>query len=44
MQQAFIGQKENCIVIEDSTNGNKAAVAGSVGYNSVHSAAQDLSL
>ncbi|OUD35243.1 HAD family phosphatase [Flavobacterium sp. FPG59] len=42
-----IGQKENCIVIEDSTNGIKAANAAGifcVGYNSVHSAAQDLSL
>jgi HAD superfamily hydrolase (TIGR01509 family) len=42
-----IGQKENCIVIEDSTNGIKAANAAGifcVGYNSVHSAAQDLSI
>jgi HAD superfamily hydrolase (TIGR01509 family) len=42
-----IAQKENCIVIEDSTNGIKAANAAGifcVGYNSVHSAAQDLSI
>ena len=38
--------KENCIVIEDSTNGIKAAKAAGifcVGYNSIHSEAQDLS-
>jgi HAD superfamily hydrolase (TIGR01509 family) len=39
--------KENCIIIEDSTNGVKAANAAGifcVGYNSLHSKAQDLSL
>lgn len=39
--------KENCIVIEDSTNGVKAAVAAEifcVGYNSLNSKGQDLSL
>ncbi|PJJ08593.1 HAD superfamily hydrolase (TIGR01509 family)/HAD superfamily hydrolase (TIGR01549 family) [Flavobacterium sp. 1] len=39
--------KENCIVIEDSTNGVKAAKAADifcVGYNSFHSKDQDLSL
>jgi len=39
--------KENCIVIEDSTNGIKAANAAGiycVGYNSVNSKLQDLSL
>lgn len=39
--------KENCIVIEDSTNGIKASKAAGifcVGYNSVHSKDQDLSL
>ena len=38
--------KEDCIVIEDSTNGIKAAKAAGifcVGYTSVHSEAQDLS-
>ena len=38
--------KENCIVIEDSTNGVLAAKAAGiycVGYNSVHSKLQDLS-
>jgi HAD superfamily hydrolase (TIGR01509 family) len=38
--------KENCIVIEDSTNGVKAAKAAHifcVGYNSLHSENQDLS-
>jgi HAD superfamily hydrolase (TIGR01509 family) len=38
--------KENCIVIEDSTNGIKASKAAGilcVGYNSVHSKDQDLS-
>lgn len=42
-----IAPKENCIVIEDSTNGIKAANAAGifcVGYNSIHSAAQDLSI
>jgi HAD superfamily hydrolase (TIGR01509 family) len=37
--------KENCIVIEDSTNGVKAAVLAGiycVGYNSEHSKLQDL--
>jgi HAD superfamily hydrolase (TIGR01509 family) len=37
--------KENCIVIEDSTNGVKAAKAAGifcVGYNSLHSKDQDL--
>jgi len=41
-----IATKENCIVIEDSTNGIKAAKAAGifcVGYNSIHSEAQDLS-
>jgi beta-phosphoglucomutase len=41
-----IAQKNNCIVIEDSTNGVKAAKAAGiycVGYNSIHSKAQDLS-
>ncbi len=41
-----IAPKENCIVIEDSTNGIKAAKAAGifcVGYNSIHSEAQDLS-
>ncbi len=41
-----IAPKQNCIVIEDSTNGVKAAKAAGifcVGYNSVHSVAQDLS-
>ena len=38
--------KENCIVIEDSTNGIKAAKAAGIlciGYNSIHSEAQNLS-
>jgi HAD superfamily hydrolase (TIGR01509 family) len=38
--------KENCIVIEDSTNGILAAKAAGiycVGYNSIHSKLQDLS-
>ncbi len=42
-----IAPKENCIVIEDSTNGIKAAKAAGifcVAYNSVHSKDQDLSL
>jgi len=41
-----IAPKENCIVIEDSTNGIKAAKAAGifcVGYNSVNSKLQDLS-
>nr|WP_315207728.1 HAD family hydrolase [uncultured Flavobacterium sp.] len=41
-----VAPKECCIVIEDSTNGIKAAKAAGilcVGYNSVHSEAQDLS-
>jgi HAD superfamily hydrolase (TIGR01509 family) len=39
--------KENCIVIEDSTNGIKAAKAAgiyTIGYNSANSKLQDLSL
>jgi HAD superfamily hydrolase (TIGR01509 family) len=39
--------KENCIVIEDNTNGIKAAKAAGiycVGYNSLHSKNQDLDL
>lgn len=42
-----IAIKENCIVIEDSTNGVKAAKAAGllcIGYNSLHSEAQDLAL
>ena len=42
-----ISPNENCIVIEDSTNGVKAAKSAGifcVGYNSVHSKLQDLSL
>ena len=41
-----IAPKESCIVIEDSSNGIKAAKAAGifcVGYNSIHSEAQDLS-
>ena len=41
-----VASKESCIVIEDSTNGVTAAKAAGifcVGYNSVHSEAQDLS-
>ena len=41
-----IAPKENCIVIEDSTNGLKAAKAAGIfciGYNSIHSEAQNLS-
>jgi beta-phosphoglucomutase len=41
-----ITPKENCIVIEDSTNGVLAAKAAGifcVGYNSIHSKLQDLS-
>ena len=40
-----IAPKENCIVIEDSTNGVLAAKAAGifcVGYNSIHSKLQDL--
>lgn len=42
-----IAPKEDCIVIEDSTNGVKAAKAADifcVGYNSLHSKDQDLTL
>jgi HAD superfamily hydrolase (TIGR01509 family) len=42
-----IAPKENCIIIEDSTNGIKAAKAAGVlcvGYNSENSKLQDLSL
>jgi HAD superfamily hydrolase (TIGR01509 family) len=42
-----MSNKENCIVIEDSTNGIVAAKAAGiycVGYNSEHSKLQDLSL
>jgi len=38
---------ENCLIIEDSTNGVKAAKAAGIyciGYNSLHSKAQDLTL
>lgn len=41
-----IASKENCIVIEDSTNGIKASCAANIfciGYNSKHSRLQDLS-
>ena len=41
-----VAPKENCIVIEDSTNGIQAAVSAGifcVGYNSFHSKNQDLS-
>ena len=41
-----VAPKENCIVIEDSTNGIQAAVSAGifcVGYNSFHSKDQDLS-
>jgi HAD superfamily hydrolase (TIGR01509 family) len=40
-----IAPKANCIIIEDSTNGVKAAKAAGiycVGYNSIHSKLQDL--
>lgn len=40
-------EKEKCIIIEDSTNGVRAAKAACVfciGYNSVHSKLQDLTL
>jgi HAD superfamily hydrolase (TIGR01509 family) len=42
-----VAPKENCIVIEDSANGVKAAKSAGifcVGYNSFHSKDQDLSL
>jgi HAD superfamily hydrolase (TIGR01509 family) len=42
-----IAPKENCIIIEDSTNGIRAAKAAGifcVGYNSLNSKLQDLSL
>ncbi|WP_026714851.1 HAD family hydrolase [Flavobacterium daejeonense] len=42
-----VGPKENCIIIEDSTNGivaGKAAGILCIGYNSEHSKNQDLSL
>ena len=42
-----VAPKENCIVIEDSTNGVKAAKGAGlfcVGYNSINSKLQDLSL
>ena len=42
-----VAPKENCIVIEDSTNGVKAAKAAGIfciGYNSFHSKDQDLTL
>lgn len=42
-----ISPKQNCIVIEDSTNGIKAAHAAGIfciGYKSLHSKAQDYSL
>ena len=41
-----IASKENCLVIEDSTNGviaSKAAGIFCIGYNSLHSKLQDLS-
>lgn len=41
-----VAPKENCIVIEDSTNGIKASKSAGilcVGYNSIHSKDQDLS-
>ncbi|MFV7236916.1 MULTISPECIES: HAD family hydrolase [Flavobacterium] len=41
-----VAPKENCIVIEDSTNGIRASKAAGifcVGYNSIHSKDQDLS-
>lgn len=46
---AFLSQtpRANCIVIEDSTNGIKAANAAGIyciGYNSLHSKMQDLTL
>ncbi|MCW2120792.1 HAD family hydrolase [Flavobacterium sp. 7A] len=42
-----VAPKQNCIVIEDSTNGVKAAKSADiycVGYNSIHSNDQDLDL
>ena len=42
-----VAEKENCIIIEDSTNGIKAANAAGiycVGYKSLHSEGQDYSL
>ena len=42
-----IAPKENCIVIEDSTNGIRAAKAAGIfciGYNSENSKLQDLSM
>lgn len=42
-----IAPMENCLIIEDSTNGVKAAKAAGIyciGYNSIHSKLQDLSL
>ena len=42
-----VAPKENCIVIEDSTNGVKAAKGAGIfciGYNSLHSKNQDLTL
>lgn len=42
-----VAPKENCIVIEDSTNGVRAAKAADifcVGYNSIHSKNQNLDL
>ncbi len=42
-----VAPKENCIIIEDSTNGVKAAKAAGifcVGYNSVNSKLQDISM
>ena len=42
-----VSEKENCIIIEDSTNGIKAANAAGiycVGYKSMHSQGQDYSL
>ena len=42
-----IAPLENCLIIEDSTNGVKAAKAAGIyciGYNSIHSKLQDLSL
>lgn len=42
-----IAPKENCIIIEDSTNGVKAAKGAGIfciGYNSINSKLQDLSL
>ena len=42
-----IAPMENCLIIEDSTNGVKAAKAAGIyciGYNSIHSKLQELSL